>query len=111
MGGQISALRLDRRDGESPEWVHEIGYTVNATPALVDDQLVVAAKGGIASILDAATGTAEEIPLMLEKDIRAPLAAAGTGELARVYFGDSDGVVRSLDVDRWRISWAVETRD
>ena len=111
MGGQVSALRLDRRDGDSPEWVHEIGYTVNATPALVDDQLIVAAKGGVVSILDTATGTAEEIPLMLEKDVRASLVASGTGESARVYFGDSDGVVRSLDVDRWRVSWAVETRD
>ena len=111
MGGQVSALRLDRRDGDAPEWVHEIGSVVNSTPALVDDRLVVAAKSGIVSILDTATGTADEIPLKLEKDIRAPLAASVTSELGRVYFGDSDGVVRSLDVDRWRVSWTVETRD
>ena len=111
MGGQVSALRLDRRDGDAPEWVHEIGYTVNSTPALVDDRLVVAAKTGIVSILDTATGTADEIPLKLEKDIRALLAPSGTGKLARIYFGDSDGVVRSLDVGRWRVSWTVETRD
>ena len=111
MGGQVLALPLDRRDGDPPLWTHEIGYIVNATPAIVDDKLVVAAKSGVVSILDLDTGTAEEVPLDLEKDIRASLAASGSGELARVYFGDVDGVVRSLDVDRWRVSWTLETRE
>ena len=111
MGGQVYALPLDRRDGDPPEWVHEIGYTVNSTPVIVDDSLVVAAKGGNVSLLDIQTGTAEGVPKEFQKDIRAPLVASGTGELARVYFGDSDGVIRALDIDRWRVSWAVETRE
>ena len=111
MGGEVVALPIDRRDGDPPLWTHEIGYIVNSTPALIDDKLVVAAKSGLVSILDVSTGTAEEVPLPLDKDIRASLASAGAGELARVYFGDVDGVVRSLDVDRWRISWTVETRE
>ena len=110
MGGKVSALALDRRDGDPPEWTHEVGFIVNATPALVDDKLVVAAQSGLLSILDVNTGTAEEVPEEFPKDIRAPLVSAGTGELARVYFGDTDGVVRSMDVDRWRVSWALETR-
>ena len=111
MGGLVSALPLDRRDGDPADWTHEVGYIVNSTPALVDDKLIVAAKSGVVSILDVATGTAEEVPLELPKDIRAALVSAGAGELARVYFGDVDGVVRSIDVDRWRVSWAVETRE
>ena len=109
--GQIFALSLNRQDVDVPNWVHEIGITVNSTPVLTGGKLVVAAKSGIVSLLDTTTGTAEEIPLLLEKNIRAPLATSGTGDSARVYFGDEEGVVRSLDVDRWRISWTLSTRD
>lgn len=111
MSGEIFALPLNRQGADAPIWVHEIGDTVNSTPVLTGDKLVVAAKNGIVSLLDTTTGTAEEIPLLLEKDIRAPLAAAGNDESARVYFGDKDGVVRSLDVDRWRISWTLSTQE
>ncbi len=111
MGGNVLALPLDRRDGDPPLWTHEIEYIVNSTPAIIDEKLIVAAQGGVVSILDVATGTAEEVPLALDKDIRAPLTSSGTGAQARVYFGDTDGVIRSLDVDRWRVSWTLETRE
>ncbi len=111
MGGNVLALPLDRRDGDPPLWTHEIEYIVNSTPALVDDKLIVASQSGLVSILNVHSGTAEEVAQSLDKDIRAPLASSGSGDLARVYFGDTDGVIRSLDVDRWRVSWTVETRE
>ena len=110
MDGKIYALPLDRRDGDEPEWVQDLGKPITATPFLALDSLVVVTEGGTISLVNTSDGEVEERPIELRKDVRAPLSGEGEDGAPRVYLGDQDGVVRSLDVDRWRVRWTFHTR-
>ena len=111
MDGKVYALPLDRQDGDEPEWVQDLGKTITATPFLALDSLVVVTEEGIISLIDTSDGEVEERPIELPKDVRASLSGEGEEGVPRVYLGDRDGVVRSLDVDRWRIRWTFNTRE
>jgi len=111
MDGKVYALPLDRQDDDAPEWVQDLEDIISSTPVLIGDRLVVATEGGIVSLLDTANGTVEEIPIELANDVRAPLSSKGPDGPARFYVGDRNGVVISIDVERWRISWTVRTRE
>ncbi len=111
MDGTVYALPLDRRSEDAPNWTQEVGNAVSSTPALSGDHLIVSTENGVISLLDTANGTVDDIPIEMDEEVRGPLTAAGTGTAARVYFGDKDGVVRALNVDRWRISWTVRTKE
>ena len=111
MDGKIYALSVDRIDGDPPKWVQDIGDAISSTPALSGNQIVVASQNGTVSLLDTVTGMVEEIPMKLGSQVRVPLAVEEKDGSARVYFGDNEGTVRSIDVDRWRVRWTISKED
>jgi outer membrane protein assembly factor BamB len=109
--GKVYALPINRRTGDAPLWSLDLGEAITSTPFLAERRLVVATENGIISLLNTqASGSVETVPVEANKSVRAPLAGEGPQASPRVYFGDGDGVVRSLDVERWRIRWTFSTR-
>ncbi|MBM3925620.1 MAG: hypothetical protein FJ320_06470 [SAR202 cluster bacterium] len=109
--GKVYALPLDRQTNHPPLWVRDLGKPITSTPFLAERRLVVSTENGIISLLNIqAGGSVEAVPIEIDKRIRAPLVGEGPAASPRVYFADSDSVVRSLDVERWRVRWTFSTK-
>jgi outer membrane protein assembly factor BamB len=111
MDGTVYALDVDRREGDPPLWAHDLGDAVSAAPVLLGDVLVVSTQNGNLSLLNTSNGIPEEIPIELGEKVRAPLVLVSDDELPRLYLGDSDGFVRSIDIEDWEERWVVRTRE
>ena len=110
MDGKVHALRLDRQEGDRPEWVRDVGGAIVSTPFLVEDKLVVATEDGELFQLSTSNGIVQEIPIEIGKAVRSSLSGEGREDETRVYFGDRDSMVWSVDVDRWTIRWKKATK-
>ena len=111
MDGTVYAFDVDREQGDPPVWAQELGDAVSAAPVLLGDVLVVSTQNGSLFLLDSTDGVPEEVPIDLGKKVRAPLVLVNDNDLPRIYLGDRDGFVRSIDIDNWEERWAVMTRE
>ena len=111
MDGKVNALPIDRREGDLPLWQIQLNDSISSTPFLAGNDLIIATDQGNISLIDSDSGTVVEVPIDIDSEIRAPLVGTGIGETAIVYVGDKNGVVRAIDVDRWRVRWDFETKE
>ena len=51
------------------------------------------------------------IPISTQEDIRAPVITLRLGESPLVVLSDLDGVIRAIDVKRWRVIWTMQSME
>ena len=84
---------------------------VFSDPILTDEGLVIATDKGTVSLVDQIDGSVDVIPILAQEDIRAPVIALRLGESPLVVLSDLDGVIRAIDVKRWRVIWTMQSME
>jgi len=108
--GKVYALPLDRLAGDEIHWTQDLLEPVFSDPILTSEGLVIATDEGTVSLVDQLDGSVDVIPISAEEDIRAPVMSLRLGESPIVVFSDVDGVIRAVDVKRWRVIWTMQSR-
>lgn len=111
MDGKVFALPIDRRQGESAKWVQDLGGAVAATPVISGGKLVVANMDGLISRLDLSTGSVEKVPISLDKEVRAPLAGEHNLVDNKVFVGDRESRIWSINVRAWQNNLLFDAGD
>lgn len=108
--GKVYAMPLDRLSGDEIYWVQDLLEPVFSDPILTSEGLVIATNKGTVSLVDQVDGSVDVIPISTQDDIRAPVMSLRLGESPLVVFSDLDGVIRAVDVKRWRVIWTMQSR-
>ena len=108
--GKVYAMPLDRLSGDEIYWAQDLLEPVFSDPILTSEGLVIATNKGTVSLVDQVDGSVDVIPISTEDDIRAPVMPLRLGESPLVVFSDLDGVIRAIDVKRWRVIWTMQSR-
>ena len=113
LNGRLYAVELD--SGELRWQLHEEDIGVWTSPAVTEDLVIIGLSDGRVEALDIQTGEVEwvfEIGVPIDSRFpggrltgpSAPSVADGL-----VYFGDSDGKVRALDLTTGELRWEFQT--
>lgn len=89
-------------------WQTDLGAPVYASPAMSNGIIYISTTRGSLVAIEAVTGEQKWLMETLNPDVRMG-APAVDGE--RVYFGATDGRVRSLDINTGEIQWEVQLPD
>jgi len=111
MDGKIFALPIDRRQGENAKWIQDLGGAVAATPVISGGKLVVATMDGLISRLGLSTGSVEKVPIALDKEVRAPLAVEQNLDDNKVFVGDRESRIWSINVRAWQNNLLFDAGD
>ena len=109
--GKVYSLPLYRSPGEPVHWTQDLLEPVFSDPILTDEGLVIATDKGTVSLVDQIDGSVDVIPILAQEDIRAPVIALRLGESPLVVLSDLDGVIRAIDVKRWRVIWTMQSME